>query len=344
VFRAGGILTVAAACAMLAAAPAGAASTPRFFGPDAVWNVAPGPGAALDPKSSAITAELRRQVDEGIRSRRPPTVNTTTYSVPVHTVVAGVPTVRVTLDQRAALAPGLQEAFEHVPLPADAKPAAGFDAQLVVWQPWSDTMWEFWKLRKAADGWHATWGGRLENASSGPGHFSGERANWGATGTSLPLAGGLITAAELRRGRIDHALAVALPKTRADEFALPAQRTDGDSRATASVPEGARFRLDPALDLDALDLPPALLVIARAAQRYGMIVRDRGGSVALYAEDPQPLGENPYRELFGGRTAPELMKRFPWSRLQLLRMDLRREPGSSQGAPVGAVCGLLPCP
>jgi hypothetical protein len=313
----------------------------RFFGPAAVWNVAPAPGAPLDPQSRAITGELRRQVDEGIRAGRPPTINTTSYSSPVYTVAGSEPTVRVALDQPRDLAPALQKAFDSVPLPATAKPAAGLDAQLFVWQPATDTLWEFWKLRKASDGWHARWGGRLDDVSTGPGHFAGDRANWGATGTSLPLAGGLMTTAELRAGNIDHALAIALPRVRAHEYALPAQRTDGESNSTTSVPEGARFRIDPAVDLAALNLPPALLPIARAAQRYGMIVRDRGGAVALYAEDPSPFGSDPYPTLFAGR-ASDLMRRFPWDKLQLMKMDLRREPGSS--SPVPNLCGLLPCP
>jgi hypothetical protein len=314
----------------------------RFFGPAAVWNVPLADDAPLDPNNSAITAELRRQVAEGYQSGMAPTINTTAYSSPIYTVPSGAPTTRVIVDQPAGSAGDLPQAFAAVPLPDVARPAAGSDAQAFVWQPSTDTIWEFWQLRRASDGWHARWGGRLDNVSTGPGHFDGPRSNWGATGTSLPLAGGLMTLSELSAGRIDHALALAVPRARAHEFALPAQRTDGQSNATASIPEGARFRIDPSVDLATLGLPPALLPIARAAQRYGIIVRDRGGAVALYAEDPTPLGSNPYPALFGGK-ASDLMRKFPWTKLRLMKMSLQREPGtSSPVAPV--VCGLLPCP
>ena len=62
---------------------------------------------------------------------------------------------------------------------------------------------------------------------------------------------------ELKRGRIDHALAINLPAPRAGTFAWPAQRTDGTGDAT-TLPEGARLRLDPTLDLDQLNLAGSL--------------------------------------------------------------------------------------
>ena len=30
-----------------------------------------------------------------------------------------------------------------------------------MYQPSTDTLWEFWLMRRAADGWHARWGGKL---------------------------------------------------------------------------------------------------------------------------------------------------------------------------------------
>ena len=65
--------------------------------------------------------------------------------------------VRVQLD--TGVSPALQAAFERVPIPATATPAGGSDGTLVVWQPGTDRMWEFWKATRRADGWHAAWGG-----------------------------------------------------------------------------------------------------------------------------------------------------------------------------------------
>jgi hypothetical protein len=173
-----------------------------------------------------------------------------------------------------------------------------------------------------------------------PAVFGPPHANWGTTASGLPLVGGLITPRELRAGRIDHALALAVPMVRARQFARPAQRTDGISTCPYSVPEGARFRLDPALDVSALGLPGPTAALARAAQRYGIIVRDQSGSVAFYAQNAASLQPDPYPALFQGQAPQALLKNFPWSRLELVRMQLVRLPGA--GTP--PLQGLLePC-
>lgn len=41
-------------------------------------------------------------------------------------------------------------------------------------------------------------------------HVSGITNDWGATATSLPLLGGLVTQADVQRGYINHALAISL--------------------------------------------------------------------------------------------------------------------------------------
>jgi len=91
-----------------------------------------------------------------------------------------------------------------------------------------------------------------------------------------------------RKARVG-VLALTIPEPAAGRFVWPANRTDGTSTSPTAIPEGTRFRLDPKLNVAALGLPPMGAAIALAAQRYGMIVRDRGGGVVLYAEDPRPL-------------------------------------------------------
>jgi len=152
---------------------------------------------------------------------------------------------------------------------------------------------------------------------------TGRDVRYGATASGLALAGGLITPADLRRGRIDHALALGIPKARAGAWAAPAQRTDGVDGAPDAVPEGARFRLDPDVDVEALDGPPLLRMLARAAQRYGIVVRDQAGAVAFYAQIPTGGPNTALRDAKDGRYSADLLKAFPWDRLQLTRMDLR---------------------
>lgn len=166
--------------------------------------------------------------------------------MPVYTVPNGQPTVPVALP--AGKDPALAQAFRTVPLPGTAQPAAGGDAEAVVWQPSTDTMWEFWELSKTSSGWQASWGGVMHNVSTNPGYYTSP-SDWGASATSLPVLGGLIRPSELAAGHIDHAIAMAIPDTRAGAFAWPAQRTDGNTNSSTAIPEGQRFRLDPSLNL-----------------------------------------------------------------------------------------------
>lgn len=307
----------------------------RFFADDGVFNRALPGDAPLDANSAAVTGALFRQVQDEIAAGRGPWINTTRFSVPIYTVGAHQPRVPVALG--AGADPALAQALSDVPIPPDARPSPDSDGTLAVWQPSTDTLWEFWRLWRDRSGhWEAAWGGRIDRASTSPGYFGPPHAAWGASASGLSVVGGLITVPELLRGHIDHALAMALPAIRANAFALPAQRTDGQANGDDQVPEGAHFRLDPTLDLDQLHLPPVTRVLAEAAQRYGMVVRDRAGAVVLFAEQPTVPGSDPYPALFGGSPA-DVLREFPWDRLQLLHMDLRPRPGQS----LNPACSLL---
>jgi hypothetical protein len=303
----------------------------RLFAAGSVWNRALQPDAPLDPRSADLTSAFVRQIEHEQRAETGPWIMTAESSTPVYTVPRGQRRVPVALDARGRYAESLGRAFRRVPLPDDARPAKGPDGHLTILQPSTDSLWEFWKLRRAGGRWRASWGGAMRGVSHNPGQFNtgswpGGHAYWGASATSLPLVAGLIRIRELERGRIDHAVSIAIPNARADAIAWPAQRGDGTLRRSDAIPEGARFRLDPRLDLDALGLSPVVRAIARAVHRYGMIVRHKTlHATGFYAEDPTPTGANPYARLFDGRSPSELLASFPWKRLQLIRMRLRRD-------------------
>jgi hypothetical protein len=299
----------------------------RFFAPSSVWNAPLATNAPLDPSSAAVVGAFNAE----IAKEGPGTINTSSWSVPVYTVPANQPLVKVTLiASRRSLSPTLQTAWEAVPLPANAQPAAGTDMHLVVWQPSTDKLWEFWRLEKTSAGWQASWGGAIENASSdsgayGPEAWSGAQTGWGASASSLSIAGGLITLEDLEKGQINHALAMALPDTRAGVYASPAKRTDGTDTEPLSLPEGAHLRLDPNLNLASLHLPHLTLMMAEAAQHYGIIIRDTASNIAFYGQDPTPTATEPYTGTHGyyeGKTPHQILEAFPWSHLQLLKMEL----------------------
>jgi len=300
----------------------------RFFSPTSFWNTAPAENAPLDPESAPLITALQTEVEAELTVGNGPWINTIRYSVPIYTVPADQPTVRVQLVGSSSTA--LQAAFAHVPLPP-GRPAAGTDGHLVVWQPSKNRLWEFWRLQRTPEGPKASWGGAISSVSTNPGAYGpeawpGAEPGWGATASSLSIAGGLITFEDLQLGQINHALALAVPQIRAGVYSLPARRSDGKSTSPLALPEGAHLRLDPDLDLSTLQMPRITRLIAEAAQRYGIFIRDGSSVVTFYAQDPVNAPENPYPGpdgYFEDDFPNQLLASFPWNRLQLLPMDLQ---------------------
>ncbi len=305
----------------------------RLFAANSVWNTLLTPDAPLDPSSPARAGAFIAEINREIAGGSGPWISETANSTPFYTVGPDQPGVPVSLDTgswgntlRSALGGG-------VPIPANAVPAAGTDHHMTIYQPSTDTLWEFWHASKQANGWHAGWGGAMQHVSSSPGYFSNsawtglapsDGWDWGATASSLPVIAGTIMIDELRSGHIDHALALDIPSACTGFFSWPAQRTDGRLNSADCLPEGAHLRLDPSLDLSKLNLPPITRMLAEAAQRYGMIVRDQtGGSVGFYAQDPTPTGSDPYNGpngFYQGKRPWNFLPQFPWAHVELLQM------------------------
>jgi hypothetical protein len=102
----------------------------------------------------------------------------------------------------------------------------------------------------------------------------------------LPIAPLLFDADEVAAGEIKHAVRFALPNThlRNRTYVRPATHATGAASAGADgVPYGARLRLRANYPIDSLPSEGAR-VLARALQRYGMIMAD-GGNIALMGQD-----------------------------------------------------------
>jgi hypothetical protein len=107
-----------------------------------------------------------------------------------------------------------------------------------------------------------------------------------ADAAGLPIAPLLFDADEVAAGEIKHAVRFALPNThlRNRTYVRPATHATGAAKAGADgVPYGARLRLRKDYPLDSLPSDGAR-VLARALQRYGMILAD-GGNIALMGQD-----------------------------------------------------------
>ena len=307
----------------------------QFFPADSAWNTPLPADMPLDEASDLIVSELQRQVKVAS-----PTINVGRFSTPIYTVPRSQKRVRYVLDRDESFAERVKRKFAPgVPIPEGARPSRGSDGQMTIWQPSTDTLWELYKAKLVGGVWHGRWGAVMRNVSKNPGAFPRESsgAYISTTASGLPLVGGLITLADLERGRIDHALELAVPHARAGVTSHPARITDGNASGAESIPEGARFRLAADLDLQALDLSPLARMLAEAAQRYGIIVNDQAGAMSFRGQDPAG-GSDAWQRALDGDAAFEVAARFPWHKLELTEMVLaggsvRRKyalPGGSQ--------------
>ncbi|NJD06231.1 MAG: hypothetical protein FIA97_07000 [Methylococcaceae bacterium] len=107
-----------------------------------------------------------------------------------------------------------------------------------------------------------------------------------ADAAGLPIAPLMFSADEIAAGSIDHAIRFILPnnRMRAKTYVRPATHAGAPSSTNAlAIPYGSRLRLRADYPLDKLPSDGAR-VVARAMQRYGMILAD-GGNIALTARN-----------------------------------------------------------
>jgi hypothetical protein len=294
------------------------------------WNTKLPRHVPLAANSAAVVANIAQDKTDNFGTWA---VNTNEYSTPIFSVDRRTPTQRWTFSDclgQPDLAPVIADSLAAVPTPPDLIVSGGTDESVTIYQPSTDTYWDFWRAEKDAAGhWSACWGGKIEHYSRNPGIFANPL---GATATGLPLGAFTIRIDELRRGYIDHAVNIATVRTRAGCVSWPATRDDGNTEGNDIPCEGQRFRLDPTFDVSTIR-SPAARTIARAMQEYGLILTDKAGAVVTYAEDPRIEmatngGVDPYFELMDpdhlvpdGSEKYVILGDIPVDRLQALPLD-----------------------
>ena len=257
-----------------------AASAGAFFPAGAVWyrdvSVAP-----LDRESSAVIAYLDR-VGWGLGRLQ------IDFSIEVLEAAPGTPlqTFQPTEDH---FLPDCD--LDPVPVPAGGalEGESGYECQgdgdchLIVVDRSRQKLFEMWRADirdgRFRGGCLAVWDMMRAYPPSG----RGEQCT-SADAAGYPIAPLLFSADEVEAGSIDHAIRFILPngRIRQGEYLHPA--THG-TRATSGPPDappyGTRLRLRADFFLDRLPGAGAR-VVARALQKYGMVLAD-GGSVALTA-------------------------------------------------------------
>ena len=94
-----------------------------------------------------------------------------------------------------------------------------------------------------------------------------------ADAAGLPILPGLVRYDEVAAGVVDHAIRIAVPRTR-NSYIWPASHQAGSSNDPNLPPMGAWFRLRADADLSGLSYQAR--VIAEAMQRHGLVVADNG--------------------------------------------------------------------
>ncbi|HEX8646025.1 MAG TPA: carbohydrate-binding domain-containing protein [Thermoleophilaceae bacterium] len=304
------------------------------FSPTGWRNTPLASNAPIASNSAALRGELIDQIDDDRQSGSGAGawVGFDRWTPPVYVVPFEQPKVNVIPDVR----PELTEQWTGVPLPPDARVSQGSaatpeesDRSLILWQPSTDTLWEFVGLGKDGNGnWHGYYGGKMPKVSQHQGHWEGGSLDagdqFGASATSLSMLAGLQRLKELQRGVIDHAIDFGVTTPRgARAFCWPAQRTDeGLSLDPNAIPAGTRFRLPAGLDLDAMPMHPYARMVAKAVQKYGMVARDSTGLPTLWAEDEFQTGEpGAYMAMWNADPSARpggILDRFPWAQLEAL--------------------------
>ncbi|HEX4637620.1 MAG TPA: hypothetical protein VH189_15660 [Rhizomicrobium sp.] len=280
----------------------------------------------LDPNSANLVAEFQRQIQTYYGNVG---ANTQAYSSPIYIADQNAPTQPVAVvdcHNNGWIDSGLVQQWSAVPIPTYAEPADGTDSEMTIYQPSTDTLWEFWEMQKTSTGgWQACWGGRMANVAGNPGIWT---KPYGAAATGLPFAPGQITVDELQSGTINHAIGIAIVDAENwDKWSWPANRSDGwnPTGLPNRIKEGQRFRIDPTINIDALNLSSVARMVAKAGQKYGFVVWDKAGSISLRFENPKSLTQvgqvDPYPVLFLGLPNYAVLNGIPWDKLQFLPAD-----------------------
>ncbi len=267
-----------------AAAPAvkgtAAASCGRPYKRSSPWNRPIGQSARVDERSDFHIAGAFG--DQRLSS------DPTQYTYPVYRVTRRTPRQRVSLGGyfSRVRAGGRRISNQsggtvRMPIPPNLTPAAGTDAQIVIVDRTTGEEWGAWQVERDGAGWRIENGYRYNTRWSGvpPRRFV-------SRGAGVTYLAGLVRPCEIRRGRIDHALAFAYDFP-TPEHVYPATKSDGSSSDPADLPEGARLQLDPSLTrarLRGMGCRGPCLTIARALQRYGMYVIDKSGRPKIMLE------------------------------------------------------------
>ena len=174
------------------------------------------------------------------------------------------------------------------------KLGAGGDRHAIILDPATRMLYEFWRMKKTAQGWQASQASIFDlksNKLRPDGWTSSDAAG-------LPIFPAIVRYDEIQRGAIEHALRLTVRRTRRS-YVAPATHFASRDNSPNLPRMGERIRLR--RDYDISRHTPAAQTILKALKQYGMFVADNGldWSISI-APDPRiPVLHDELRRVSG---------------------------------------------
>ena len=212
-------------------------------------------------------------------------INTEHYNIPIYVVDSTDPAqphaTFSSTDPRVTTRPDLVRLTTgRIPLPGYGVPDSIGDKALAIYDKGTGLMREYFYLQKQADGsWTFSASGYYQS-NRWFGDLPGKNYFMQLTQGTSSVVGMLnpisqIGIAEARAGQINHALSLTFPNAARGVTSFPAKGNDGTDANPNAPAQGQWFRIDPGVNIDALNLRPFTKVVAKAIQRYGGFGADK---------------------------------------------------------------------
>jgi serine/threonine-protein kinase len=214
--------------------------------------------------------------------------NTFTIDFSIVSLVADASTPKHTFQLDSSYDP--DNDHDPVPVPATGNVegesgylcSGGGDCHLIVVDTSQNKLFELWQASYDGSSWTATQQTTWDLTK----HYGPDGRGQGCTSADaagLSILAGLIRPGEVGSGEIKHALRFILPGSKIKKNGYVAPATHSTSAYSGQAPMGVRLRLKASYAVDSLPSQGAR-VVARALQKYGMLLADAGQD-ALTAED-----------------------------------------------------------
>ena len=261
----------------------------RAFTDDSWWNLPLPDDAPTHPREINVLRYMRTAQEAGDGCLKLAGGEDNSWGQPVYWSQPGDPTYDIEVE----VADDLPE-LRDLRIPPGARPATNDDGSMTIFDldrgyavAFTEAVYD-----PDADSWSAA-GATVTYLNSNGLHDetgqSSDDRNLGSHRGNNPAVM-MVRRDEVEAGAIRHVLKVATGPEASRRFVFPMVGSDGASMREDAPPQGLRFRIKTAVDLDAMDLEPEALIIARALQDYGFYIGDSGGATALKLEDTRTEG------------------------------------------------------